>query len=126
MRSKLAAIGLALVIFAAGVATGVGVDRRWLAEPAAADLGPGPGRHFERFRSRLDLDPQQAAAIDAILAEAREQAMAVRTRSQQAILSLLRPEQAARYRAMIERHQRRHPPGRGGPGPGAPGRDPAR
>ncbi len=122
MKAKLLALGLALILFAAGVATGVVVDRSWLRDDTAAvDHRPHFGRSLERFRSRLHLSDQQAEAIGAILDQARSDMAAVRESSQKQILELLTPEQAADYRVMIE-HARKRRHMRGGHNRPHPGR----
>ena len=117
MRSRLAAIGLTLSLLFAGAIVGIGVDRLWIRDGASqrgARANRSPERQLERFRKRLDLSEEQARTIGAILRNTRhevgalqDQSRAARERSRAAILAVLTPEQAATYRKMIDRAQRR-------------------
>jgi hypothetical protein len=105
------------VAFAAGVASGIGYERRHVSSMAsgAAD-GHGAMQHLT---TTLDLDSAQQAAISAILARhqpevdaawhaMRPHVTATLESTSNEILSALRPDQAEKFRRMIES---RHPAG---------------
>lgn len=123
----LALLGLVLVfVAAAGVASGVVLERRVLSRNAAH--GPwrrgephagGPRAMHERFGRDLGLSPAQAAKIDSIFASHRpaiDSARAIAEPKIRAIIdqtrreidSVLTPEQRAKMHA---RMMREHPPG---------------
>ncbi len=122
MKSKLVAVGLALAILSGGAVAGIAADRLWL-RPEVTDAQSAAKRgrvkrRLARFRKRLDLSEEQAAAIADILERTRQEVRdirsqsrpamrAVRERSQAEILALLSPEQGAKYRKMIEKSKRR-------------------
>lgn len=130
---SLLTVGIVLVA-AAGVASGVVLERRVLSRhgggPARGawhrgELHAGsPRAMHERFGRDLDLTPAQSARIDSIFANHRaaiDSARAVSEPKIRAIIdqtrreidSVLTPEQRAKMHA---RMQREHPPG----GPGRP------
>ena len=113
VRSRLLAAALTLMIFAAGAVVGAAVDRRWLRPGVAeqSDRRPRTGRAGDRglarFRKRLDLSDAQSQQIGAIIDRVRRQVRDVRAGSESEIVKLLNPEQAEKYREMLERRKRR-------------------
>ena len=104
---------LLAVTLSAGIAIGVGYERR----RAPAHETAGSLHMLERLRDRLELDSAQEAAIAAILARRqgavdstwhvlRPHVRATMDSTLREILGVLRPEQAAKYRQMMET---RHP-----------------
>lgn len=123
-RSSLGA-GLALLlVFAAGVAGGVALERTWLG-PETADRAKGDGHDdyrkpvIERFSEELELTDDQQARIDTIIADLREEMKAMwaeaRPRyramvdsAKARIEAVLDEEQVERYRELLEREAERH------------------
>ncbi len=137
LGNRFTAVLLVGVIFAAGIAVGVVVDRKWLAPAAPASSlrppgFPSPERAMAHFRRRLDLSAEQATAIEAILGEISAEAgaiharvepelRAIMARTNDEIRALLTPEQAeefTRMHAEIERRMGAKKRGFGGPGMG--------
>lgn len=121
-RSSLGAALALLLVFAAGVAGGVAVERVWLdADSAdrAADHRGGDrknGEHtvIERFSDELGLTEDQEARIDTILAGVRDRMhemwsdvrpryRAVVDSARGRIEEVLTEEQAERYRELLRR-----------------------
>ncbi|MFH1809973.1 MAG: hypothetical protein ABIJ09_14605 [Pseudomonadota bacterium] len=145
-----------VAVFVAGIAVGLVADRL-LEGSRGGHRPPPPGpplEHLlERFSGELDLKASQQQAIQEILQQGRVQAEqilgrarpeldATRKGMEERIIALLDPEQAAKYREMLERHPGPpagpplgpppggHPPGPGPQGfrpppPGPPGAGPA-
>lgn len=122
MRTRLTALGVMLVIFIAGMAVGMVVDRR-LAE-AAPEEGTVrvEDRDGERRRGsmihQVDLTPEQQVQVDSLLAAFREQMKTFHKSSRreydrivqearESIKALLDEEQRARYEALLEERDRR-------------------
>lgn len=119
-------LALALVgaVLVSGVAIGILVDRMWL-QTAGATEAPrhphpnhGPERLLEHFRDRLDLTDEQASKIEAILEDAKAQAMqlhervmpelmTIKTSSRDAIRAVLEPDQMAEYDEISDEFDRR-------------------
>lgn len=137
MRQSTAGAATALVlVFAAGVAAGVALDRTWLAPEEAtagasraeADGDDGKrkeGREdrertvIERFSEELELTRSQRTRIDTILAHFRDRMhemwSEVRPRyesmvdsARTRIIEVLDEEQARRYRELLEREREKH------------------
>lgn len=122
MKSKLVAVCLALTILSGGAVAGIAADRLLL-RPEVTDARPAARRgkakrRLARFRKRLDLSEEQAATIGDILERTRQRVREIRSQSrpvvrairegsQAEILALLSPQQAAKYRKMIEKSKRR-------------------
>lgn len=125
-RSSLGAALALLLVFGAGVAAGVALERVWL------DAGPGDraaekrdgdgddGEHtvIERFSEELELTDAQQARIDTILAgvrdrmhemwsEVRPRYRAVVDSARGRIEEVLTEEQAERYRELLRREAER-------------------
>jgi Spy/CpxP family protein refolding chaperone len=126
VNTKLAALAMMLVIFGAGIAVGMVVDR------TLAQAAPEPtevveeeeeeGEERERRRGyiieRLDLTEDQRTRIEAMLAEYREQMKTFQEESsreydrivqetREALKSVLDEEQRATYEALLEERDRR-------------------
>lgn len=127
-RSSLVA-GLALLlVFGAGAAAGVAVERVWLddspddrAAEHRDDDGKKDGEHtvIERFSEELELTDDQEARIDTILAnvrdrmhemwsEVRPRYRAVVDSARGRIEQVLTEEQAERYRELLKREAEKH------------------
>ena len=119
-RSRLAAAGLLLAVFALGaLAGGVGVS---MAEHGKADAGRRPnGRdsYLTRLTTELDLSGAQRDSIRAIMernkpamdsmwGEVRPRFDSLRTLVRDEIRGQLSPEQVTRYNEMIERRNREY------------------
>lgn len=107
------------VTLTAGVVIGVGYERR---RPPAHDAG-GMGAHhvMHRLQDDLGLDSAQHEAIAAILARRqgavdstwhamRPHVRATLDSTLQEIVAVLRPDQVAKYRRMVEAMHPRMPP----------------
>lgn len=137
------ALALVATVLLSGVAIGILVDRMWLQTADATEARErkhakhGMDRMLEHFRERLDLTDEQATKIEAILDDAKTQAMqlhervmpelmTIKTDSRDAIRDVLEPDQMADYdeisKEFDERmHKRmRHKGGRGHHGPPGP------
>lgn len=116
------AVILLLLVFSAGVAGGVALERLWLGAPAAAaaedspkeDGEKGEGTVIERFSDELELTSGQEARIDTILkhyrARMHEMWKEVRPRYRALVDSVrseiegeLTEEQVRQYRKLLER-----------------------
>ena len=137
-----------LLVFAAGAAAGVALDRTWLAPDPGAAAAAGDGREeddehrertvIERFSEELELTRSQRTRIDTILAHFRDRMhemwSEVRPRyesmvdsARTRIIEVLDEEQARRYRELLEREREKHDgrwadedPDSAGTGNGAP------
>jgi hypothetical protein len=116
---------LLALTFTAGVATGVGYERRRMPAHEAARMD---SRHvLLRLKQHLDLDSAQQQAIAAILARRQgtvdstwhalqPHVDAALDSTLREVLRVLRPDQAAKHRKMMEaRHPRTPRPGSGEP-----------
>ncbi len=128
--------GLILLLLAVGATLGVAVDRTWLrSQPSAhqeerGHRGPPPHRIkriFEVFKRRLNLSPEQAEEVRAILHSVEDVAHELHESSKptmkaamdaadERIRSLLNAEQAPIYEKLIAERKRRFESS-GGPGP---------
>ena len=117
----LLALGL-LLVGAAGVATGVVLERRVLSHDGRGPdgrRGPGHGPMHERFGRDLGLTPAQAAKIDSIFASHRPAIDSARAVSEPRIRSIIDQTRReidsvltpAQREKMHERMKREHPPG---------------
>ena len=119
-RSRLAASGLLLAVFALGaVAGGVGVS---LAEHREGDAGTSPRSrdgYIARLTTELDLSGDQRDSVRAIMerhkpamdsmwGEVRPRFDSLRTVVRDAIRGQLQPEQAKKYDEMLERRNREY------------------
>ena len=136
LGNRWTAVLLIAVIFAAGVATGVALDRKWLQPSAEVTRPPRPGfpspeRAMAHFRERLDLTDEQAGAIEALLAEIGAEAgaiharvepelRAIMARTNNKIRALLTPAQVVEFeKIQVELERRMAEKRRGfGRGPG--------
>lgn len=144
--SDAAVRGLALVfvglVFVAGIAGGVAVDRLWLLDghgPRGGPHGHGPRgrppqeRFLEEITDELALDATQKQKVAAVLDGAQQRARSImeasrpaldeamqKTRSE--VLEVLTPEQQARFLELEKQRPPRSfgPPPFGGGGPGMP------
>lgn len=118
-RSRLRVALLLLLVFGAGVAGGVALDRRWLDADGRDGRPEDHGPVIQRYADSLDLTPRQRARTDSIVARFRERMeemwsevepryrrMADSARRE--IEAVLEPEQAERYREILEQERRRH------------------
>lgn len=110
---------LLLLVFGAGLAGGVALERLWL-DGSAED--PRRGRHgpvIQRYADSLDLTDAQRARVDSIVdrfrermeelwsrVEPRYRRMADSARGE--IEAVLEPDQVDRYRRLLEQERRRH------------------
>lgn len=123
-RRRALAWGLAAALFVSGAAAGAALDR-WL---GGGERGrSGQGRWWERrrpealarkFKAELDLDEQQARAVEEILSRTwagtrkalqpvEPQIDGIRRRGDDEIRALLRPDQRARFDEMVAEQERR-------------------
>lgn len=120
-RSSVGAALALLLVFAAGAAGGVAVERLWLGADAGdpvAERKDGGGERertvIERFAEELELTDDQKARIDTILAgvrdrmhemwsEVRPRYRAVVDSARGRIQEVLTEEQAERYRELLRR-----------------------
>lgn len=112
---------LLLLMFAAGLAVGLATERYALhrdAEDGAEETRREGRSTIERFADDLGITPEQQARIDPILVETREQMSAVFDRvrpeweavvdsARARIEAVLTPDQAERYRALLEEQERK-------------------
>lgn len=143
------AVVFVVLVFVAGTAAGVAVDRLWLLDdhgprhgdhhgPRGGERGrmrPPQERFLEELTNELDLDATQKAKITAVLDGAQTRARTImeasrpaldeamqKTRSE--VLEVLTPEQRARFEE-LEKQRPPRPFGPGGPpGFGPPGLPP--
>lgn len=110
---------LLMLTLAAGVAIGIGYERR--RTPAHQAVGMDAHDVMHRFTRDLDLDPAQQTAIAQILARHQGEVdstwhalqphvRATLDSTQQEIIRVLRPDQAAKYREMMQAVQRARQP----------------
>jgi len=110
---------LLLLMFAAGLTVGLAGERyalhRGIEEVASESTRQGRST-IERFADDLGITPEQQAQIDPILVETREQMSAVFDQvrpeweavvdsARARIESVLTPDQAERYRALLEQQE---------------------
>jgi len=128
-RSTAGAAVALLLVFAAGAAAGVALDRTWLAPDAGGAAAADEGREedgeprertvIERFSEELELTRSQRTRIDTILAHFRDRMhemwSEVRPRyesmvdsARTRIIEVLDEEQARRYRELLEREREKH------------------
>jgi hypothetical protein len=107
-------------MFAAGLAVGLAAERYAMhrdQDDEASERRSRGRTTIERFADDLGITPEQQARIDPILVETREQMSAVFDRvrpeweavvdsARARIEAVLSPEQAARYRALLEEQER--------------------
>ena len=121
-RGGLGASLALLVVFAAGLAGGVALERLWL-EPEESGEASRKGRDYrpviERFSDELELTPRQQARIDTIIgdlrermremwAEARPRYRSMVDSAKARIEEVLDEEQVEKYRRLLEREAERH------------------
>lgn len=120
-RSRLGASASLLLVFAAGVAGGVALERLWLdsRSPAAERDRRDYQPVIERFSEELELTDRQQARIDTIItdlrermremwAEARPRYRAMVDSAKTRIEAILDEEQVEKYRRLLEREAERH------------------
>lgn len=124
-RSTLGASVALLLVFAAGVAGGVALERTWLSQGTAAEDGEHEDRDgypkpvIERFSEELELTADQQARIDTVIDDLREEMKAMwaeaRPRYREMVDSakarieaVLNEEQVEKYRRLLEREAKRH------------------
>lgn len=112
---------LLLLMFAAGLTVGLAAERYALHRGGGDDAGSSDRRGestIERFAEDLGITAEQQALIDPILVETRERLSEVSDRvrpeweavvdsARARIEAVLTPEQAARYRALLEEQKER-------------------
>lgn len=141
-----------VIVFAAGIGTGMVIDRRFGPPPRQPQAGRGPGRGMgagfglrgggppahalvERLSTDLKLSADQKTKLEKILTDRRTRMEQfnrdVRTRFEteqqdlrSEIRTLLSPEQQKPFDEWIKVNPLGGPPGRRGGGPGAGGRGP--
>jgi len=121
-RSRLGASASLLLVFAAGVAGGIALERLWLG-PESRTGAEHDRRDFrpviERFSEELELTERQQARIDTIVtdlrgrmremwAEARPRYRAMVDSAKTRIEAILDEEQVEKYRRLLEREAERH------------------
>ena len=122
-RSSLGAALALLLVFGAGIAGGVAMERMWLDgdgrdRVSGKDEGEREHTVIERFSEELELTPDQEARIDTILArvrdrmhemwsEVRPRYRAVVDSARGRIQEVLTEEQAERYRELLKREAER-------------------
>ena len=125
MKTKLVGIGLALALFVTGAVVGAVMDRSWGRDTVAAESTThrpsNPNwrhkrhqRMIKRFRKRLSLTDEQAAAVSKILTDSRSNLRTIRNTARQDIKKLLNPSQVNIYEKMVKRRERRRRRGRRG------------
>lgn len=117
-RMRLVGVALLLATFVAGALSGAALDRVLSAD----EPDPVEQEREDRRRSyiidRVDMEPEQRAAIDAILEERTERMRAVWRQVEPRldaltdsarvdIMDVLKPEQRAEYERMLEAHRDR-------------------
>ena len=119
MKTKLVGIALVLALVVTGGVLGVVVDRTWIrsddASGKSVDRRRRGNRHdrmMRRFRRRLQLTDEQAAAIDKLLRDSRAKVRVVRKQAREqtrhGIKNVLKPDQLQKYDRMLQRwHERR-------------------
>lgn len=126
MSRRLAVVTGALSLVALGAALGITIDRLFLAPTAPAhDVFELHARALEQFRTHLDLDDEQVAAIDSIF---RHRQAAVENTWEvlhdhlhsavdsvhQDVMAILRPDQRAALQRWMRRSGVDHDAGHGG------------
>lgn len=124
MKTRLAALGVMLVVFIAGAAVGTLVDRS-LAEAAPESAAVAEATEEEegerrrgRMVDRVDLTPEQRVLVDSLVADFRARMKTFHESSRreydrivqdarESIKSVLDEEQRARYEALLEERDRR-------------------
>jgi Spy/CpxP family protein refolding chaperone len=112
-----------LLVFGAGIAGGVALERTWLDEgggdrSSGKEKGEREHTVIERFSEELELTPDQEARIDTILAQVRDRMhemwsevrpryRAVVDSARGRIQEVLTEEQAERYRELLKREAER-------------------
>lgn len=128
IKTRLAALGVMLLVFAAGIAVGMVLDRTQAqAAPETGtsverDRGDREGEGEERRRGwiieRVDLRPDQQILVDSILEDFRERMKTFQRSSsreygrivheaREALKDVLDEDQRARYEALLEERDRR-------------------
>lgn len=140
--SRPLAIAFLVLLFIAGIAAGVFIDRIFLLEPRGPrgpgphgpQGGPPPAMFLRVLTDELSLSDEQAARIASILEDAQRDAHAtlegarpaldaVRTKTSEQIQAVLTPEQRARFQHLEQTRPPMPlgpPPPFGGPPPGRP------
>jgi len=125
MKTRLTALGVMLVVFVAGMAVGMVVDRGLaVASPESAAVAEEGEEDEERRRGRMidqvALTPEQQVRVDSLVADFRERMKTFHESSRrewdhivqdarESIKGVLNDEQRARYEALLEdRDRRRH------------------
>lgn len=121
-RNTLGAAAALLLVFAAGVAGGVALERTWLG-PDSREEATRKDREYrpviERFSEELELTAAQEAKIDTVIddlqsrmremwAEARPRYRAMVDSARARIEAVLTEEQVEKYRRLLERESERH------------------
>lgn len=120
-QSNLGAAVALLLVFAAGVAGGVALERLWLGSDSRTGEDRGYRDHrpvIERFSEELELTPAQEAKIDTIVdglqqrmremwAEARPRYRTMVDSAKARIEAVLTEEQVQKYRELLEREAER-------------------
>lgn len=108
-----------LLVFAAGLAGGVALERLWLGPGEAEGKGHDYRPVIERFSEELELTERQQARIDTIIgdlrermremwADARPRYRAMVDSAKTRIEGVLNEEQVEKYRRLLEREAERH------------------
>lgn len=124
MKTKLVGIALVLALVVTGGVLGVVVDRTWVRSDDSSGKsfdsrrrGNRHDRMMRRFRRRLQLTDEQAAAIDKLLRDSRAKVRALRKQAReqtrQDIKNLLKPDQVKKYDRMLQRWRERRKARRG-------------
>jgi len=124
-KARLIAGSLVLVLLLAGAAIGVSVDRMWVrsaAQPDSPHWKHKKHRSVEhivaRFREQVNLTDDQAVKVSAIFKRTMKRAKALRMtikpkfreahqQAHKEILAILRGDQIAQYKKLIENKKRR-------------------
>lgn len=116
MKNKLIGIALVVALVVTGGLLGAVIDRTWVRDDAGAGKSvdhrrPGRGKRHERlmrrFRKRLKLTDEQAAAVSKILTESRAKMRGMRKQAREDIKKVLNPDQLEKYERMLERRRKR-------------------
>jgi hypothetical protein len=119
-RTRLAAVGLALLLFACGIVVGALGHRYYVTGVVNAKASPDSfrQRYLSEMRSRLNLTPAQVEKLEAIMADTKAQFKALREASRpqmaeikrqhvEKVKGILTPEQLPTYEQLVSEHERR-------------------